>query len=203
VNVKDTVGRNDENASVDDPTARELVLARLSSGLATVDELATATGLQSAVVESALASALSAGLASRIDLPGSQTWRCTGAGLLYGVFPESAPAEAAGGWSRGSPPAAAGVRPAVSQATVVAAQSDPEGTPTTGADAGAGVDEAWRGWAKRWLRYAYQEDRLDSEQIVDRLDGVEAATTLRELDQVLTGIVRVPAVEAEERAQRR
>ncbi len=62
------------------------------------------------------------------------------------------------------------------------------------------MSEAWRGWAQRWLRYAYDEERLDSEQIVARLDAVESAATLRELDHALRDLVRVPAVEEAERS---
>ena len=76
---------------MDEASARVRVLAALGSGLASQDKLAADTGLSEATVGVELTSAEAAGLASRIDIAGETTWRITGAGLLYGVFPDPEP----------------------------------------------------------------------------------------------------------------
>ena len=143
------------------------------------------------------------GLVSRIDLPGAPTWRSTGAGLLYGVFPDPAPQAEVPAPPLAEQPVArieAAVKAAVDAAVEATHQVGGEPSTSAPASADAPVDDAWRGWATRWLRYAYDDGRLDSEEIAERLDEVQRATSLRGLDAALHGLVRVPVVEAAERA---
>ncbi|MEZ5094373.1 hypothetical protein [Nocardioides sp.] len=183
---------------MDESSARSRVLAALGSGLASQDKLAADTGLPEAAVGVELASAEAAGLASRIELAGETTWRITGAGLLYGVFPDPEPPSV-------SLTSAAQRVSAGPTAVQAAGQDGPAGPELPGEAAAvaagvrAPVDDAWRGWAQRWLRHAYDQDRLESEQVLERLDAVAAAATLLDLDRALRGVVRVPVVEASER----
>ena len=189
-----------------DSGARARVLAALASGLATDQQLADSSGLPVATVEDELIAAEADGLVSRIDLPGTTTWRITGAGLLEGLVPTPAPAPLPIVISAAQPLAAGQLRDAQA-AQAAPAPADPVEPAASEADhpeappgPDAPVSEAGRGWARRWLRYAYDQDRLHSEQVAARLDAVESATTLRELDHALRDLVRVPVVEEAERA---